>query len=43
MSEMHPTAVRFQERARAAGLDVRAQELSESARTAGEAASWARS
>ena len=38
MSEMHPTALRFQERARAAGLDVRPQELSESTRTAAEAA-----
>jgi prolyl-tRNA editing enzyme YbaK/EbsC (Cys-tRNA(Pro) deacylase) len=38
MSEMHPTALRFQERAQAAGLDVRAQELSESTRTAVEAA-----
>ena len=38
MSELHPTALRFQERAQAAGLDVRAQELSESARTAVEAA-----
>jgi prolyl-tRNA editing enzyme YbaK/EbsC (Cys-tRNA(Pro) deacylase) len=35
---MHPTALRFQERAQAAGLDVHAQELSESARTAVEAA-----
>ena len=38
MSALHPTALRFQERARAAGLDVRPQEMSESARTAVEAA-----
>jgi prolyl-tRNA editing enzyme YbaK/EbsC (Cys-tRNA(Pro) deacylase) len=38
MPEMHPTALRFQERAQAAGLHVRAQELSESTRTAVEAA-----
>jgi prolyl-tRNA editing enzyme YbaK/EbsC (Cys-tRNA(Pro) deacylase) len=38
MSSLHPTALRFQERARDAGLDVRPQELSESARTAVEAA-----
>ena len=38
MSQMHPTALRFQERAHAAGLDVCAQELSESTRTAVDAA-----
>jgi prolyl-tRNA editing enzyme YbaK/EbsC (Cys-tRNA(Pro) deacylase) len=35
---MHPTAEMFQERARALGLDVEVQELSESTRTAQEAA-----
>jgi prolyl-tRNA editing enzyme YbaK/EbsC (Cys-tRNA(Pro) deacylase) len=35
---MHPTAQMFQERARALGLDVEVQELSESTRTAQEAA-----
>jgi prolyl-tRNA editing enzyme YbaK/EbsC (Cys-tRNA(Pro) deacylase) len=38
MSSMHPTTLRFQERARDAGLDVHPQELSESTRTAVEAA-----
>jgi prolyl-tRNA editing enzyme YbaK/EbsC (Cys-tRNA(Pro) deacylase) len=35
---MHPTAQMFQERARALGLDIAVQELSESTRTAQEAA-----
>jgi prolyl-tRNA editing enzyme YbaK/EbsC (Cys-tRNA(Pro) deacylase) len=35
---MHPTAEMFQERARALGLDVEVRELSESTRTAQEAA-----
>jgi len=35
---MHPTAQMFQERARALGLDVEVRELSESTRTAQEAA-----
>lgn len=35
---MHPTARMFQERARALGLDIEVQELSESTRTAQEAA-----
>jgi prolyl-tRNA editing enzyme YbaK/EbsC (Cys-tRNA(Pro) deacylase) len=35
---MHPTAQMFQERARALGLDIEVQELSESTRTAQEAA-----
>ena len=35
---MHPTALRFQERARELGLSVSPQELSESTRTAQEAA-----
>ena len=35
---MHPTAARFQERARALGLDVHVEELAESTRTAADAA-----
>jgi prolyl-tRNA editing enzyme YbaK/EbsC (Cys-tRNA(Pro) deacylase) len=35
---MHPTAEMFQERARALGLDIEVRELSESTRTAQEAA-----
>ena len=35
---MHPTAEMFQERARALGLEIEVQELSESTRTAREAA-----
>jgi len=35
---MHPTAEMFQERARALGLEIEVQELSESTRTAQEAA-----
>jgi prolyl-tRNA editing enzyme YbaK/EbsC (Cys-tRNA(Pro) deacylase) len=35
---MHPTAQMFQERARALGLEIEVQELSESTRTAQEAA-----
>ena len=38
---MHPTALRFAERARAAGLEVDVLELSESSRTAEEAAAAA--
>ena len=38
MSEMHPTALRFQERALAERLGARPQQLSESTRTAVEAA-----
>ena len=35
---MHPTAARFQERARALGLDVHVEELADSTRTAADAA-----
>src|SRR5439155_542692 len=38
LPEMHPTALRFQQRAAEAGLDVTVEELAESTRTAVEAA-----
>jgi prolyl-tRNA editing enzyme YbaK/EbsC (Cys-tRNA(Pro) deacylase) len=36
-TEMHPTALRFQQRAAEAGLDISVEELAESTRTAAEA------
>ena len=38
LPELHPTSLKFRDRARDAGLDVEVQELSESTRTAVEAA-----